>query len=138
MSNAWMDMKNRNKSLLKQFVTEMKEAGATGTIDVHFSGSGDSGDVDEPNLTPEQKAIVEKLGYEFAYGGGWRYIDGEYQETAPDIKKTLLSIISEAIPFDYVNNEGGHGTVYLDIDAMAVRIEGYQRIESYENVNDEF
>ena len=138
MSDAWDEMKNRNKSLLKQFVTEMKEAGAIGSIEVSFSGSGDSGDVEKPDLTPEQKAIVEKLGYEFEYGGGWRYVDGKYVETAPDIKKTLLSIISEAIPFDYVNNEGGYGSVYLDIDATTVRIEGYQRIESYENMNDEF
>ena len=138
MSDAWEEMKIRNKSLLKQFVTEMKEAGAIGSIKVSFNGHGDSGDVEKPELTPEQKAIVEKLGYEFEYGGGWRYVDGKYVEIAPDIKKTLLSIISKAIPFDYVNNEGGYGSVYLDIDATTVRIEGYERIEIVENVNYEF
>lgn len=138
MTDAYKDMQDGNRNVLKQFLADIKEAGATGTIELTFEGSGDSGDVDVPTLTDEQQAIVEKLGYAFEYGGGWRWENGQYVETANNRKKTLLSIISEAIPFDWINNEGGHGTVYLDIDAQKVRIEGYQRVESFESNDDEF
>lgn len=135
---SYQDFNAEYKKVLKQFVAEMKGAGATGCMTLEFEGYGDSGSVRAPTLTDEQKAIVEKLGYAFECGGAWRNVDGQCVECESDIKKMLLSIISEAIPFDYVNNEGGHGTVYLDIDNNKVRIKGYQRVESFESCDDEF
>lgn len=136
--SGWMGLVNVEKKLLKRFLADMKEAGATGVITVSFSGHGDEGNLDRPTLTVEQKAAVAKLNYAFEYGSGWEYVDGKYVEIVNGAKKTLLSAISTVIPFDWQNNEGGRGIVYLDIDNNTVRVEGKAYITSYNSVNDEF
>lgn len=133
--------KDENKTILKKFVVAMKEAGATGTIEVSYDGYGDSGDVTEPDLTDKQAEIAEKLGYQFSYSGETRIYDsatGESITTNKDEFVPLLTIISDVIPHDWVNNDGGFGVVYLNLDDATVLIDGNIRIQSTESVEESF
>lgn len=133
--------KEDNKSKLKTYVLAMKDAGATGVIEVTFDGYGDSGEVTPPDLSAEQNEITHKLGYKFDYPETTRTYNIATQswETIGTCDYIpLLGIISDVIPFDWYNNDGGFGTVYLDIDAGTVHIDGNIRIQSTESVEDSF
>lgn len=81
-------------------------------IEVDFSGSGDSGDIDE-----------------------WRYLDSEGDEIYPSnqaieiIKRIGEKIINDHYSYDWYNNEGGRGSLYIDLKEKTWYIEGVQYVE---------
>lgn len=82
-------------------------------VEVDFSGAGDSGDIDE-----------------------WRYLDSEGDEVhSPNdqaiktIRKIAEKIINSHYGYDWYNNEGGRGTLYIDLKEKTWYIEGVQYVE---------
>jgi hypothetical protein len=81
-------------------------------VEVDFSGSGDSGDIDE-----------------------WRYLDSESDEIDIDekskaiIKKIGEEIINNNYDYDWYNNEGGRGTLYMNLKEKTWNIDGVQYVE---------
>lgn len=81
-------------------------------IEVEFSGAGDSGDIDE-----------------------WRYLDSEGDEIYPSnqvvevIKRIGERIINNHYSYDWYNNEGGRGTLHIDLKEKTWDIEGVQYAE---------
>lgn len=81
-------------------------------VEVDFSGSGDSGDIDE-----------------------WRYLDEEENEIDIDEKSTAVmkkigeKIIDSHYSYDWYNNEGGRGTLYINLKDRTWNIEGVQYVE---------
>lgn len=81
-------------------------------VEVDFSGSGDSGDIDE-----------------------WRYLDSETDEIDIDekskaiIKKIGEEIINNNYGYDWYNNEGGRGTLYMNLKEKTWNIDGVQYVE---------
>lgn len=81
-------------------------------VEVEFSGSGDSGDIDE-----------------------WRYLDSEGDEVYPNnqvtevIKRIGERIINNHYGYDWYNNEGGRGTLYIDLKEKTWDIQGVQYVE---------
>lgn len=128
-----------NKAYLKAFLAELKQAGGTGVIVISFNGYGDSGDCEMDSIDDNNKQLVEKLGYAFEYGGSYFGGEEKNEELTPEQirKRSLMSLISEAIPFDWYNNEGGYGTVALNIDACTIYVDGEIRVESTEHFEEE-
>jgi hypothetical protein len=90
----------------------VKEAGIY-KVEVDFSGSGDSGDIDE-----------------------WRYYNEEGDEFDVDnnsvveiIKMIGNQIINAHYSYDWYNNEGGRGTLHIDFVEKEWDIEGVQYVE---------
>ncbi len=81
-------------------------------VEVDFSGSGDSGDIDE-----------------------WRYLDNDRNEIDIDerseeiIKKIANEIINNHYGYDWYNNEGGRGTLHINLKEKTWDIEGVQYVE---------
>ncbi len=81
-------------------------------VEVDFSGSGDSGDIDE-----------------------WRYLDSQGDEIYPNdqavemIKRIGEKIINNHYSYDWYNNEGGRGTLHMNIKEKTWDIEGVQYVE---------
>lgn len=132
--------KDSQKAILKKFLADMKDAGATGTIEVAFDGYGDSGECEEPSLTDEQQAIMAKLGYAFVYEEGrtWNPEKNDWEADTNDTLVRLLSCVSDVIPFDWYNNDGGYGTVRLNIDTGMVYVDGEIRVSATEACDEEF
>lgn len=86
-------------------------------VEVDFSGSGDSGDIDE-----------------------WRYLDADSSEVDIDekseavIKKIGEEIINNHYGYDWYNNEGGRGTLYMNLKEKTWNIEGVQYVEEPNSV----
>jgi hypothetical protein len=81
-------------------------------VEVDFSGSGDSGDIDE-----------------------WRYLDADNDEIDIDDKsEAIIKMIGEEIinhnyGYDWYNNDGGRGTLYMNLKKRTWKIEGVQYVE---------
>ena len=125
---------------LKAFLAELKQAGGSGVIVVSYNGYGDSGDCELEEISDANKQLMENLGYAFEYGGGYfRQSEDERKELTPEQirKQSLLSMVSQSIPYDWYNNEGGYGTVTLNIDACTIFVNGEIRVESTEHFEQE-
>jgi len=92
----------KNKENLKRALTLMncKELGVVEIL-IEFSGSGDSGDIDEIYFKTED------------------YVDVTASEKAEElIKDFALDIIASKVDTvgDWVNNEGGYGHISIDVE----------------------
>lgn len=147
-----------NTSTLEQrvLIRQQLVAGGLRTVGYSFDGSGDSGSVDHMKLhadptTPLQEILdangcLETFNSATIYG----YSNGKYQsKTNPAFEKIdpLLDQVTGAENYleemayaalehfdgDWVNNEGGYGTVAIDLVTGAFYIDGSQRVSSEES-----
>jgi len=109
---------------VRALVESLHKAGFKGTIEFHYSGCSDSGDIEPPVVSPELLGAIHGLGYEFDYGGGYTTdpATGEWVRIKNSDRVPLLSIISELLPGGWEINEGSSGTVRLCIDDCTVRV----------------
>ena len=101
----------KNKENLKRALTLMncKHLGVV-EISIEFSGSGDSGDIDDIYFR------TEKDSYE--------YIDMPDKKAEDLIRDFAWDINTVG---DWVNNEGGYGTVTIDVENNTYRLDYSQR-----------
>jgi hypothetical protein len=115
-------MAKLSKTILPLLV-KLKDKGVT-RINVDFSGSGDSGDIDDVYL------LVN--GEQLAWGINEKrkYISDEQED---QLKNEMYEFIDSAIEGkDWVNNEGGYGNVTIYLDSMTADVEYSQRtVEEY-------
>ena len=106
----------KNKENLKRALTLMncKHLGVV-EISIEFSGSGDSGDLDDVYFR------TEKDSYE--------YIDMPDDKAENLIRDFALDIIASKVNTvgDWVNNEGGYGTITIDVENNTYRLDYSQR-----------
>lgn len=78
---------------------------------VEFSGSGDSGDVDDVYFRGEADAqLVEDVRA------------SAYDVYDPDV---MADWLGEVVPIDWVNNDGGGGTATINLETLEVNISCY-------------
>ena len=105
------EVKRANTNLdLKRFSSEMVKNG-TFKVEIHYRGSGDSGEMD----------TIEVLDN-----------GTEIDEADADI---IREIAYEIPQYDWYNNEGGNGTITIDFKKRTWEIDAYQNREIC--VNDE-
>ena len=109
---------NTNLDLKDQILlTKLKGKGIS-QLNIGFSGSGDSGDVDEVNyktndgLDSWQLDINNKL------------IESDEEERVKDMVYTWLS---NNLLYDWVNNEGGSGTLNINLSDFTWDLDYYER-----------
>lgn len=126
------------------------------TLGADFNGSSDEGSVDSlvmPNVGEEHRGLQELLDehgvLDIVYATTYDYVAKKHikraifetldrlcfehfpgQGTGPI--ESLFYDILEYFPGDWVNNEGGYGTVWLDLQNGQWTIDGQQRISSTE------
>jgi hypothetical protein len=67
------------------------------------------------------------VGFDGSGDDGESYFSSADGHVPDDIQNELVALISDVIPFDWYNNEGGYGTATLDVNAGKVDIDGYSR-----------
>ena len=97
-------------------LTNLKDLGIV-KVEIEFSGSGDSGDIDEVNYYIKSK--------------DW---DTHYSETLPskydDLFKDLgWDILTKTVDTvgDWVNNEGGYGNISINVEDKTYDVDYHQR-----------
>ena len=82
-------------------------------VEVEFSGSGDSGDIDEYRYLDKDNNEIYKI-----------------DDDSSDFIQTLAEdIINNHYGYDWYNNEGGRGTLYINFEEKEWDIQGVQYVE---------
>lgn len=119
-------MKNQdeeqNKKNLKRALTLMncKHLGVV-EISIEFSGSGDSGDIDDVYFKTEKDS--------------YQYIDMPDNKSENIIRSFAWDIIASKVDTvgDWVNNEGGYGYITIDVENNTYNLDYSQRtVEEYD------
>jgi len=111
-------MMDTNLDLKDQILLTKLKGKGIAKLNISFSGSGDSGDVDD-------------VGYETNDGiNSWqldlnsRLIESE-EETA--VKDMIYTWLSNNLRYDWVNNEGGSGTLNINLSDFSWDLDYYER-----------
>lgn len=99
-------------------LVQLKDKGVT-EINVNFSGSGDSGDIDDVYI----HVNGEELGWHSDEKRN--YISDEQED---QLRSEMFEFIDSAIEGrDWVNNDGGFGNVTIYLNSMTADVEYNQR-----------
>ncbi len=115
-------MAKLSKKILPLLV-KLKDKGVT-QINVDFSGSGDSGDIDDIYI----HVNGEQLGWQIDEKRN--YISDEQED---QLRNEMYEFIDSAIEGrDWVNNDGGFGSITIYLNSMKADVDYNQRtIEEY-------
>jgi hypothetical protein len=121
------DQEIQRKITQALLVTKIKNLGVN-KIEITFSGSGDSGDIDEvqfianewDDITPD---ITSKIGDDCI---------NHFRDVAYNIIEDKVDPIG-----DWVNNEGGFGTIIISTDSSSYDLNYSQRITEDHDWSDE-
>ena len=109
------------KELTPKFVKEGLNA-----IFIHYSGCGDSGEVTEiygtyPDSNKYTNLKPERLKVESNKSRYFNYKDSDYEK--------LSDITYDLLTYDWYNNEGGNGTIQIDLNENTIDIDAYYVVE---------
>lgn len=111
MKQCRMDLLRRREAALQKFAREVVPglaAAGIRIVNVEYSGYGDSGAID----------CIE------AYGDG----DEELVAISQSVRSDIEELAYELMPGGFENNEGGEGTVKLDLVKGAYQLHHGQRV----------
>lgn len=106
-------------------------------IEAEYSGSGDCGDINGFSIVPRNHecnnickwnahTLTEFLKEEFNYEDSVRV---RRENRLNNIFENLQENIYSILTYDWYNNEGGQGTVKLDIDNLKIDIDGSYNVQ---------
>jgi len=102
------------------FFTRANKLGVDG-VDFEFSGSGDSGDLQDTTLW-----TLDEKGEEESFSEGTE----EHNTFENDLCTLFNDHLIDRIDWDWYNNEGGGGTIKVNFKTGAVEISGYYYSQS--------
>ncbi len=108
--------KERAEALLHLVRKLRKKYPEVQTVEFEYSGSGDSGDTMSLILMDKTGAVIEDY----------------CNEKDQDIIRGLEDRLYDFVPCGYENNEGGYGTVTLDVVKMFIKNDHYDYVTSEE------
>ena len=114
----------------KLLLRKLKDHGLS-EVSVSYSGGGDDGCIDDIS------------GYTIDEDGRTKYQgnDGIPDNFITVFEDLFYDMISKNVEWDWVNNEGGFGSLYINVDTGAITIEHSQRVveeHTYNIHDDEF
>lgn len=97
------------------FIAKLKDNGIS-IIRIEFSGSGDSGSIDSTEVLDKNEDNI----------------DLENSDLLERIEDYGYDILSNQYNYDWYNNDGGRGTLIINIDTLEWNIDGvyYELIEN--------
>lgn len=114
---------NKKKKDFLEFLEALKNKYTINEVTVDFDGSGDSGEIEDPTATNKK---------------------GEEIEFTDEERNTLIEFFDqylEATGYDWYNNDGGYGTMTLNLntgDITGELSERYTETREYSLDSDEF
>lgn len=119
---------NTNLDLKDQILLTKIKGKGIAKLNISFSGSGDSGDVDD-------------VDYETNDGiKSWQLdINSKLINTEEDsaIKDMAYTWLSNNLLYDWVNNDGGSGTLNIDLSDFSWDLDYYERTTNEHSFNGE-
>jgi len=112
-----MEHKSEAQQSLRRVLTltKLKDLGVE-RVEINFSGSGDSGDIDEVLcLVKESEDITNSIE-------NFKPIENALADWAYDIIGRKVNTVG-----DWVNNEGGYGTIMIDVYDKNYTLNYHQR-----------
>ena len=82
-------------------------------IEVYYSGGGDDGCIDSVTYYDHNENSIDVI---------------MNNEIEPEWDDLLYNLLNEHIEWDWINNEGGYGTINIDVHTGKVSIDHSQRI----------
>ena len=104
---------NMTENEMTSLLLKLADLGVTG-IKIFYSGSGDSGDIDDVVYTRTKEASFDDINTLSSYGESSLYL----KELNYDLKDEISDFASEKILNnleDWWNNDGGYGTMLIKI-----------------------
>ena len=92
------------------FIASLKNLGIT-TLIGEYDGSGDSGSIDSVYCEDENGSNVT--------------VNSDIEST---VENMLYEILSDKYDYDWYNNDGGYGTVRIDLEEQTWNVDGAVRI----------
>lgn len=115
-------MEKKQQDRLRQLLalTNLKDLGVK-NVDISFSGSGDSGDIDEVEFRSFDGAyctstVIEQFALKSIK------VDELFADLAWDIISDKVDPVG-----DWVNNEGGYGSIRIDVEEQRFDLDYHQR-----------
>lgn len=102
-------------------LTNLKDLGIQ-RVNIEFSGSGDSGDIDEVHFyTINDLDVTSDVIYEFSNKSEID-IDNQIRDFGWEIINNKVDTVG-----DWVNNEGGFGSIIIDVESQTYDLNYSQR-----------
>lgn len=101
-------------------ILELKDLGVD-RVEIQYSGSGDSGDIDDVTYYNKAGEVVE--------------IEGEYEEVHNKLQDYALTLLNDIE--DWWNNDGGYGVLNMFISENTYSIENHIYITETEDYHHE-
>jgi hypothetical protein len=99
-------------------------------VEIEFDGSGDSGSIEEDNPRFYQ-----------AGNDGELTLIADKNLISKNIQQQLVNlgyhILDRYYGYDWYNNDGGYGTIYLNVNEKKWNIKGYQRFTDSREANED-
>jgi hypothetical protein len=112
-------------------LTNLKDLGIA-KVEVTFSGSGDSGDIDEVNFyTINDLDVSSEIITDFNNKSGIN-IDNELRDFAYELIEEKVNTVG-----DWVNNEGGFGNITINVEEKTYDLNYSQRTTEEHDWSDE-
>ena len=92
---------------------QLADLGVTG-IKIFYSGSGDSGDIDDVVYTTTKEASFDDINTLSSYGENSLYLTNLDHDLKDEITEFATSKLLDEIE-DWWNNDGGHGNLLIKI-----------------------
>lgn len=105
-------IKRRNKAIKEikeELIPKYLKNGIT-SIELHYDGCGDSGEMTEAIASNKDNEIITDTSEE----GKNLNIYEDWSEVCYDL-----------LTYDWYNNEGGGGVIYIDLENMEIEVDGY-------------
>tara|TARA_R110002167_G_scaffold186586_6_gene387695 strand:+ start:49 stop:444 length:396 start_codon:yes stop_codon:yes gene_type:complete len=117
-------MENKDKIKLTKILFELKNLDIK-TAYINFNGGGDDGDVDDIEFENYNREISKpKINH-------WTEIEEPSDDVMKDIRDWAYDVIdnyvSDEYGGDWVNNDGGYGSIVLDIENETYALNYSQR-----------
>lgn len=84
------------------------------TIELHYSGCGDSGEMTEVAAYDKDNNILTDYSEVLAKKGKDINLYDDWSEICYDL-----------LTYDWYNNDGGGGVIYIDLENMNIEVDGY-------------
>lgn len=143
------DLESMIKINKENLIISLAEAGISKAV-VDYDGSGDSGQVESVCLYNKKNDLVqisklkEKVRiYEGRSNytpdkGGWTTVFSEVSLTMEEALSLFAELLLDYKGIDWFNNDGGYGTLTVDIESEVLRLEHTERVMSENHSSMEF
>jgi hypothetical protein len=107
------NQENALRKVKEELIPEYLKHGLV-SVELHYSGCGDSGEMTEVIANNENDEIITSWGDRDKNKSKGRDLYEDWSEVCYDL-----------LTYDWYNNDGGGGVIYIDFKTMEIQVDGY-------------